>query len=103
MNAPVTRRQLLAGVALGSAAAAFASRPAQAFSIEPMTAPLSKAYGLACQPASAGNTDHVQLIADARTLLKNEIASGLKPAGAAQVVVCPICGCALTVTADASS
>jgi len=103
MKATLTRRQLLAGVALGSVAVGLGSRAAQAFSLEPMPAPVSKAYGLACQPASAGGTDHVQLIADVQAMLKGEIASGLKPANAQQIVVCPLCGCAITVTADASS
>jgi hypothetical protein len=103
MNATLTRRQLLAGVALGSVIAGLGSRAARAFSLEPMPAPVSKAYGLACQPASAGGTDHVQLIAEVQAMLKGEIASGLKPANAQQVVVCPLCGCAITVTADTSS
>ncbi len=103
MKATLTRRQLLTGVALGSLGIGFGARAARAFSIEPMTAPVSKAYGLACQPTAAPGADHLQLIADTRALLKNEIASGLKPADAQQVVVCPLCGCSITVTADASA
>jgi len=103
MTATLTRRQLLTGVALGSVAVGLGSRAAQGFSLEPMPQPVSKAYGLACQPASAGGTDHVQLIADVQAILKGEIASGLKPASTQQVVVCPLCGCSITVTADASS
>jgi hypothetical protein len=79
MKTTLTRRQLLAGVALGGVGAGLGARAAQAFSLEPMPAPVSKAYGLACQPASAGSAD------------------------AQQVVVCPLCGCAVTVTANASS
>jgi hypothetical protein len=103
MKATLTRRRLLAGVALGSVVAGLGSRAAQAFSLEPMPQPVSKAYGLACQPASAAGTDHAQLIADAQAMLKGEIASGVKPVDAQQVVVCPFCGCSITVTADASS
>ncbi|HWA45736.1 MAG TPA: twin-arginine translocation signal domain-containing protein [Hypericibacter adhaerens] len=103
MKGTLTRRQLLMGAAWGGVAAGLGGRAAQAFSIEPMPAPVSKAYGLACQPASSGATDHVQLIADVQAMLKGEIASGLKPANAQEVVVCPLCGCAITVTADASN
>jgi hypothetical protein len=103
MKMTLTRRQLLAGVALGGVGAGLGARAAQAFSLEPMPAPVSKAYGLACQPASAGSADHAQLIADTQALLRGEIAQGLKPADAQQVVVCPLCGCAVTVTANASS
>jgi hypothetical protein len=103
MKAILTRRQLLTGVALGSVGVGLGARAAQAFSLEPMPAPVSKAYGLACQPSSAPGIDHAQLIADTQALLKGEIVHGLKPAGAQQVVVCPLCGCSITVTADASS
>ncbi|MGH6880590.1 hypothetical protein [Hypericibacter sp.] len=103
MKAILTRRQLLAGVALGSVGVGLGARAARAFSIEPMTAPVSKAYGLACQPTAAPGIDHLQLIADTRALLQGEIAHGLKPADAQEVVVCPLCGCSITVTADASS
>jgi hypothetical protein len=101
MKATLTRRQLLTGVALGSVGLGLGGRAARAFTIEPMTAPVSKAYGLACQPAAAPGIDHLQLIADTRALLKSEIAGGLKPTDAQQVVVCPLCGCSITVTADA--
>src|SRR5689334_8866706 len=96
MKATLTRRQLLAGAALGSVGVGLGARAAQAFSLEPMPAPVAKAYGLACQPTSAPGIDHLQLIADTQVLLKNEIASGLKPAGAQEVVVCPLCGCSVT-------
>jgi hypothetical protein len=103
MKPILTRRQLLMGATAGGLVIALGARAARAFSLEPMPAPVAKAYGLACQPATAGGTDHLQLIADVRALLKGEIASGLKPASTQEVVVCPLCGCAITVTADASS
>jgi hypothetical protein len=98
----LTRRELLAGVALGGFAAGIGTRSAAAFSIEPMSKPVAAAYALACKPALAGGSDHSELIGDAQAALKREIASGALPPDARQVVVCPICGCRFVVTADAS-
>jgi len=100
------RRQLMTGAAFGGAAAALGAfaRPkaAAAFSLEPMPDPVKAAYALACKTPAASGGDHAALIADAQTLLKKEIASGAVKADQVEVVVCPICGCRFTVSADAS-
>jgi hypothetical protein len=98
----LTRRELLTGVALGGIAAGLGAREALAFSIEPMSKPVAAAFALACKPVSAGLGDHGQLIADVQASLKAKILDGMAPAGVEQVVVCPICGCRIVVTADAS-
>ena len=98
----LTRRQLLNGATFGGIAAFVGARTAMAFSIEPMSKPVAAAFALACKPASAGGSDHSQLIASVRATLKGEIANGTASANAEQVVVCPICGCRFIVTADAS-
>ncbi len=102
----LNRRQLMTGAAFGGAAAvigvAALPRSAAAFTIEPMTAPVKSAFALACKTPAAAGGDHVAMIADAQSLLKQEIASGAAKADAVEVVVCPICGCRFTVTADAS-
>ena len=67
-----------------------------------MPAPVVAAYALACKPASAGGSDHSQLIADVQAVLKGKVASGALPADTRQIIVCPICGCRITVTTDAS-
>ena len=102
----LNRRQLMTGAAFGSAAVAIGTvvgaRTAAAFTIEPMTAPVKSAFALACKTPAASGGDHVAMIADAQSLLKKEIASGAAKADTVEVVVCPICGCRFTVTADAS-
>jgi hypothetical protein len=96
----LTRRRLLSGAALGGLAAFASARRAGAFTIEPMPAPVKKAYALACKSPSLG--DHATLIAEAQSALKREIATGAAKSDAVEVVVCPICGCRFTVSADAS-
>lgn len=101
----LNRRQLMTGAALGGVAAigtVAGARAAAAFTIEPMTTPVKSAFALACKTPAAAGGDHVAMIADAQNLLKQEIASGAAKADAVEVVVCPICGCRFTVTADAS-
>ncbi|HSY86574.1 MAG TPA: hypothetical protein VLA85_08385 [Verrucomicrobiae bacterium] len=102
----LNRRQLMTGAAFGGAAVTIGtvigSRAAAALTIEPMTAPVKAAFALACKTPAASVGDHVAMIADAQTLLKQEIASGAAKADTVEVVVCPICGCRFTVTADAS-
>jgi hypothetical protein len=95
----LTRRGLLSGVAFGGAAA-FVARSAAAFTLEPMPKPVAGAFALACKQLAGG--DHSQLIADAQAQLRQEISGGVLPANAQQIVVCPICGCRFTVTADSS-
>jgi hypothetical protein len=98
----LTRRELLTGAALGGVAAGLGGRAAMAFSVEPMSKPIAAAFALACKPAAAGGTDHSQLIAAVQAILKGKIVRGAAPATVEQVVVCPICGCRIIVTADAS-
>jgi hypothetical protein len=78
---------------LVSAIVAALPRSAAAFTIEPMTAPVKSAFALACKTPAASGGDHVAMIADAQSLLKQEIASGAAKADTVEVVVCPICGC----------
>jgi hypothetical protein len=98
----VTRRKLLTSVALGGVAAGLGIRSAHAFSVEPMTRPVAAAFALRCVRAAAGGGDHAQLIAAVQEILKGKIVSGTAPADVEQVVICPICGCRIIVTADAS-
>jgi hypothetical protein len=95
----LTRRKLLTTVFAGSAAFAGGAAAARAFSIEPMPADVAAAYALRCGGNLAG---HDALMRSARTTLDGEIAKGLKPAGAQEIVVCPICGCKMVVSADSS-
>jgi hypothetical protein len=97
----LNRRQLMTGAAVGGATVVGA-RAAAAFTIEPMTAPVKSAFALACKTPAASSGDHVAMIADAQSLLKKEIARGTAKADTVEVVVCPICGCRFTVSADAS-
>jgi hypothetical protein len=93
----MTRRQLLSTAIAGSAAFVAGASAAQAFSVQPMPPAVEAEYLAGC---AAGNaTGHGNLIAQARAFLKGEIASGAKPAGAEDIVTCPICGCRLVVTA----
>ncbi|HVZ02485.1 MAG TPA: hypothetical protein VHA35_23470 [Dongiaceae bacterium] len=95
----LTRRELLSTVLAGSAAFVAGAGGARAFSIEPMPADVAAAYALRCGGNLAG---HDALMRSARTTLDGEIAKGLKPAGAQEIVVCPICGCKMVVSADSS-
>jgi hypothetical protein len=96
----LTRRKLLTSVFTGSAAFVGGAAAARAFSTEPMPADLKAAYALRC---GGGNADgHDALMRSARTTLDGQIAQGLKPAGSQEIVVCPICGCAMVVSADSN-
>jgi hypothetical protein len=97
-----TRRKLLTGVALGGLAVGLGGRSALAFSVAPMTKPVAAAFALRCMPATAGGGDHAQLIAAVQAILKGKIVNGAAPADVEQAVICPICGCRIIVTADAS-
>jgi hypothetical protein len=94
----MTRRQLLGTAIAGSAAFTVGASAAQAFTVQPMPPAVEAEYLAGC--AASNPTGHNDLISQARALLKGEIASGVKPAGAEEVVTCPICGCRLVVTAD---
>lgn len=94
----MTRRQLLGTALAGSAAFLAGSSVAQALTQQPMPPAVAADYLAGC--ASTNVAGHGDLIAQARALLKGEIASGAKPAGAEGIVACPICGCRLVVTAD---
>jgi len=96
----LSRRQLLIGSVFGGMAAALGSRAASAFSIETTPRFAANAFALACKPLSG--SDHGSLFASAQAMLKDEIARGVLPASAREVVICPICGCRFIVTADAS-
>jgi len=92
----LTRRELLSTALAGSAAFTAGASAAQAFTEQPMPPAVAAEYALGC--SSAGN--HDQLIQTARAALQGEIKSGLKPAGAEEIVSCPICGCRMVVTAS---
>jgi len=96
----LSRRQLLIGSVLGGMAAGLGSRTASAFSIETTPRFAASAFVLACKPLGA--SDHGSLIASAQATLKDEIARGVLPASAREIVICPICGCRFIVTADSS-
>jgi hypothetical protein len=93
----MTRRQLLSTAIAGSAAFMAGASAAEAFTVQPMPPAVEAEYLAGCG-ATPGN--HTDLITQARALLKGEIANGAKPAGAEEVVTCPICGCRMVVTAD---
>jgi len=97
----LTRRKLLSGIALGGLATGLAARPAAALTTEPMPKHLADVMALACTPGNS--PEHAELVADAQLILRRDIAAGLLPANTKQIVVCPICGCSFTVTADASN
>ncbi len=96
----LSRRRLLIGSVFGGIVAGMAARTASALSFETTPKVAADAFALACKPLSG--SDHGALVAAAQTTLKDEIAHGMLPAGAKQIVVCPICGCRITVTADSS-
>lgn len=93
----LSRRNVLMSAAAGSAVLALGAAGARAFTIEPMPADVKSAYALAC----SGVSNHAQLIADTKLLLDGAVARGEAPAHAEEIVVCPICGCKIVVTADA--
>jgi hypothetical protein len=94
----LTRRELLSTAIAGSAAFVTGASAAQAFSEQPMPPVVAAEYALGCGNGSAGG--HIQLLQTARALLRGEIASGVKRAGADAIVTCPICGCRMVVTAS---
>jgi hypothetical protein len=98
----MTRRQLLSTAIAGSAAfmagaAAVRIPGAQAFTEQPMPPAVAAEYLAGC---SANPSGHSDLVAKARAFLQGEIANGVKPAGAEEIVTCPICGCRMVVTAS---
>jgi hypothetical protein len=99
----LTRRELLSTAIAGSAAfvagaALVRVSVAQAFTEVPMPPDVAAEYALGCSGVS--NSGHNQLIQTALAALKGEIASGTKPAGAEEIVVCPLCGCRIVVSAS---
>ena len=96
----LTRRQLLSTAIAGSAAFMAGASAAQAFTEQAMPPAIAAQYALGCSAASSSTGNHGDLIAKARAFLKGEIASGVKPVGAEQVVTCPLCGCRMVVTAS---
>ena len=91
----MTRRQLLSTAIAGSAAFAAGASAAQAFTEQPMPPAVAAEYLAGCGANPSGHSD---LIAKARAFL--QIASGVKPAGAEEIVTCPICGCRMVVIAS---
>ena len=91
------RHLLLASVATSLAVL----RPiaAIALSVEPMAPADLRALTLSCT-ASSG---HADLLNQARALLEERIKGGAARSGVEQVVTCPFCRCAFTVTADSGS
>jgi len=92
----LTRRELLSTTLAGSAAFVVGAGTAQAFTEQAMPPDVAAAYALGCGNAAG----HDQLIQTARAALQGEIASGARPAGAEEIVACPICGCRMVVTAS---
>jgi hypothetical protein len=94
----LSRRELLSTAIAGGAAFVAGASAAQAFTEQPMPPAVAAEYLAGCTSGNAGG--HSDLIARTRALLKGEIASGAKPAGAEEIVTCPICGCRMVVTAS---
>lgn len=94
----LTRRELLSTAIAGSAAFVAGASAAQAFTEQPMPPDVAAQYALGCSGTSSSG--HSQLIQKARALLTGEIASGTKQANAEEIVVCPLCGCRMVVTAS---
>ena len=94
----LTRRQLLSTAIAGSAAFVAGVSAAQAFTEQPMPPAVEAEYLAGC--VATNTSGHSNLIAQAKALLRGEIASGAKLAGAEEVVTCPICGCRMVVTAS---
>jgi len=95
----LTRRKLLGTAMAGSASFVAGSSIAQALTEQPMPPAVAADYLAGCS-AAPSDGGHQDLLRQARALLKGEIASGAKPAGAEAFVACPVCGCRLVVTAD---
>ena len=93
----LTRRELLTTAIAGSAAFVAGASAAQAWTEGPMPPAVAAEFAKGCGTGTGG---HSQLVATARTTLLDEIASGAKSANAEEIVVCPICGCRVVVTAD---
>jgi hypothetical protein len=94
----LTRRQLLSTAIAGSAAFVAGASAAQAFTEQTMPPAVAAEYALGC---GGGNVaGHDPLMQTARAALRGEIASGAKAAGAEEIVVCPLCGCRMVVTAS---
>jgi hypothetical protein len=91
-----TRRELLGTAIAGSAAFLAGASVAQAFTEQPMPPDVAADYLAGC---GGNNGGHDQLMATARAALQGEIAHGEKPAGAEEIVTCPLCGCRMVVTA----
>ena len=91
----LSRRDLLNCSLAGSAALVSGAAAAQAFSIEPMPRDVAAAFALGCGDGGG----HGQLMQTARAMLLGEIAEGIKAQGAEEIVVCPLCGCRMVVTA----
>jgi len=100
----VSRRHLLLASIAGTLVGGFAARAASAFSIETAPKIATDAFALACKPFGGpmGGGDHGALVTSAQATLKTEIARGVLAANAQEVVVCPICGCRVIVTADST-
>ena len=96
----LTRRHLLVSTVVGGFGTILAASAASAFSIETAPRFAVNAFALACKPL--GGSDHGSLVASAQATLKDEIARGVLPTNAREIVVCPICGCRFIVTADSS-
>jgi hypothetical protein len=94
----LTRRQLLGTAIAGSAAFVAGASAAQALTEQTMPPAVAAEYALGC---GGGNpAGHDQLMQTARAALRGQIASGAKPAGAEEIVVCPLCGCRMVVAAS---
>lgn len=94
------RRDILLGIVAGAAGFGLHSNRATAWYFDDMSPDTAAAFAAACKPAG---DDHTGLIASARQDLLQRIAQGLLPAGAAEQVGCPICGCSFVVSADGTN
>ena len=94
----MTRRQLLGTAIAGSAAFMGGASAAQALTEQPMPPAVAADYLSGCTATNVAG--HSDLISKTLAILKGEIASGAKPAGAQEIVTCPICGCRLVVSAS---
>jgi hypothetical protein len=95
------RRDFLSGAAVGVGAGLFI-KPAAAFKLESMSAPLEAAYVQSCQI----DPTHAALIEEARKKLAYDPQIESKQASAAladlaqelkQALICPLCGCKLAL------
>jgi hypothetical protein len=92
----LTRRQLLHTTLAGSAAVLSGASAPQAFTEQPMPPAVAAEYLAGCGGNYGG---HDQLMQNARVLLKGEIANHTQATGAEEIVICPVCGCGIVVTA----